>query len=128
MPKDDNFTLPKEATPQVPLTPINSCTGNLTYQLSKYLASILKSLQSKSGFPVKNAKEFTNFVSGQVVAEDEQIVSFDVVPLFISIPVDLVISIVQRKLDKSTEWKAHTSLTQAQVLGLLSFVLNNSYF
>ena len=127
-PKEDHFTLPKEATPQVPLRPINSCIGSPTYQLSKYLASILKSLQSESGFPVKNAKEFTNFISSQVVAEDEQIVSFDVVSLFTSIPVDLAIDIVQRKLGETTEWKALTSLTQAQVLDLLSFVLNNSYF
>ena len=127
-PKEDHFTLPKEATPQVPLRPINSCIGSPTYQLSKYLASILKSLQSESDFPVKNAKEFTNFISSQVVAEDEQIVSFDVVSLFTSIPVDLAIDIVQRKLGETTEWKALTSLTQAQVLDLLSFVLNNSYF
>ncbi|KAL9977406.1 hypothetical protein ACROYT_G014803 [Oculina patagonica] len=126
--KEDHFTLPKEATPQVPIRPINSCIGIPTNQLSKSLASILKSLQSESGFPVKNAKEFTNFISSQVVAEDEQIVSFDVVSLFTSIPVDLAINIVQRKLGETTEWKALTILTQAQVLDLLSFVLNNSYF
>lgn len=88
----------------------------------------LKSLQGKSGSPVKNAKEFANFVSSQTVAEDEQIVSFGVVSLFTSIPLDLAIDIVQRKLEESTEWKALTSLTQAQILDLLSFVLNNSYF
>ena len=54
--------------------------------------------------------------------------SFDVVSLFTSIPVDLAIDIVQRKLGETTEWKTLTSLTQAQVLDLLSFVLNNSYF
>ena len=40
----------------------------------------------------------------------------------------MAIDIVQRKLGETTEWKALTSLTQAQVLDLLSFVLNNSYF
>ena len=76
----------------------------------------------------RTLKKFTNLISSQVVAEDEQIVSFDVVSLFTSIPVDLAIDIVQRKLGETTEWKALTSLTQAQVLDLLSFVLNNSYF
>ena len=46
--------------------------------------------------------------------------------LFTSVPVDLAINVVQRKLDESTEWKSLISLTQA--LDLLSFVLNNSYF
>lgn len=48
-------------------------------------------------------KQFTNFVSSHVVAEDEQIVPFDVVSLFTSVPVDLAINIVQGKLDESTE-------------------------
>ena len=89
--KEDHFIVPKEATPLVPLRPINSSIGSPTYQC---LASILKSLQNKNGFPVKNSEEFTSFVSSQVVAEEEQIVSFDVVSLFTLIPVDLAIIVV----------------------------------
>jgi len=53
--KEDHFIVPKEATPLVPLRAINSSIGSPTYQ---YLVSILKSLHSKTGFPVKNSEEF----------------------------------------------------------------------
>ena len=40
----------------------------------------------------------------------------------------MAIDIVQRKLEKSDDWKNHTQLTKGQVLDLLSFLLHNSYF
>ena len=55
-------------------------------------------------------------------------VSFDVVSLFTSIPVDLAKDIVRRKLKESDIWQAHTDLTSSQILGLLAIVLDNSYF
>ena len=53
-------------------------------------------------------------------------VSFDVVSLFTSIPVDLAKDIVRRKLKESDIWQAHTDLTSSQILGLLAIVLDNS--
>ena len=75
-----------------------------------------------------NAKEFADFIISQKVASSKLIVSFDVVALFTSIPVDLAIGIVKRKLQETDDWKAHTKLTQDQILLLLSFVLKNSFF
>ncbi|KAL9966942.1 hypothetical protein ACROYT_G025089 [Oculina patagonica] len=66
--------------------------------------------------------------SDQKVADDELVVSFDVVSLFTSIPIDMTIDIVQRKLEGSDDWRSHTQLTKAQVLDLLSFLLHSSYF
>lgn len=99
----------------------------LTYRLSKHLASILKHLQSKSRYSVNNTKEFANFISGQRVTSDELIVSFDVVSLFTSIPVDLAISLVKRKLDETDDWRTQANLTQDQILALLSFVLKTAF-
>jgi hypothetical protein len=56
------------------------------------------------------------------------VVSFDVVSLFTSIPIDMAIDIIQRKLEGSDGWRNHTQLTKGQVLDLLSFLLHNSYF
>ena len=102
--------------------------GSPTYELSKCLASILKLLQNNNEYSVKNAKEYADFVNNQTMEADEQIVSFDVTALFTSIPVDLALDIVDRKLREIHEWELHTRLTQSQIMFLLTFVLTNSYF
>ena len=90
---DDHLLLPQATVTKIPLRPINSCIGSPTYELSKYLASILKLLQNNE-YSVKNAKEYADFVNNQTIEADEQIVSFDVTALFTSIKVDLALDIV----------------------------------
>ena len=68
------------------MRPINSCIGSPTYSVAKYLAKILKPLECRSTNTVNNSKEFSDFVSTQVIEHDETVVSFDVVSLFTSIP------------------------------------------
>ena len=126
--KQGHFTILDEVPVTVPLRPINSCIGSPMYQLSRYLASLLKCLYSNDEYSIKNAKEFAEFISRQKIHEDEVVVSFDVVSLFTSIPVDLAKDIVRRKLKESDIWQAHTDLTSSQILGLLALVLDNSYF
>ena len=123
-PTDDHLTLPQDTVIKIPLRPINSCIGSPTYELLKYLASILKLLQNNNEYSVKNAKEYADFVNNQTMEADEQIVSFDVTALFTSIPVDLALDIVDRKLREIHEWQLHTRLTQSQSM----FLLTNSYF
>ncbi|KAL9958564.1 hypothetical protein ACROYT_G035593 [Oculina patagonica] len=108
--------------------PINSCIGSPTYEVSKYLARVLKTLQKGNHYTVRNSTEFSEFVINQRVADDEELVSFDVVSLFTSIPVKLAIEVVKTNLEQSDEWKETTNLTVEQVIGLLEIVLNNSYF
>ena len=125
---DDHFTLPENTETRIPLRPINRCIGAPTYELSKYLASLLKHLVNETEYSVKNAKQFAEFVSNQEVADDELVVSFDVVSLFTSIPIDMAIDVIQQKLEGSDDWRNHTQLTKDQILDLLSFLLHNSYF
>ena len=83
----DHFTFDKDIDHQIPLRPINSNIGSPTYQLSKYLAKLLKYLCLNNDFVVNNSKEFTEFIRHQKLETNEIIVSFDVVSLFTSIPV-----------------------------------------
>ena len=107
------------------MRPINSCIGSPNYQVSKHLAYVLKHLY-EGDHAVRNSKDFVDFVMTQTVEPDEQIVSFDVISLFTSIPVDLALKIV--KEENTDIWKEHTKLTKEQIYSLLAFVLKNSFF
>ena len=124
---DDHFTLPENTETSIPMRPITSCIGAPTYELSKYLASVLKHLVNETEYSVKNAKQFAEFTSDQEVGDDELVVSFDVVSLFTSITINMAIDIVQRKIEGSDDWRNHTQLTKGQVQDLLSLLLHNSY-
>ena len=112
---------------KIPIRPINSCIGSPTYQVSKYLAYLLKWLFQSNEYSVKNRKEFSDFVRTQRLDKDETIVSFDVVSLFTSVPVEFAIDIVKRRLAETDKWKNYTSLTAKEIVDLLTFVLKNSF-
>ncbi|XP_068674499.1 uncharacterized protein [Montipora foliosa] len=99
--KDDHYTLASPSTP-IPLKPINSSIGSPTYHVSKPRQS--------------------------EVRPDEEIISFDVVFLFTSIPVDLALKVIQRKLESNHSWKDKKKLTKNQIVELTKIVLHNSFF
>ena len=111
----------------IPLRPINSCIGSPTYQVSRYLADLLKPLCSDSNYTVKNSRDFTEFIRTQTVQPDEEIVSLDVVSLFTSIPVDLALEVIDHRLESNPSWQENTNLTKDQVVELTRYVLKNSY-
>ncbi|CAB4043934.1 Hypothetical predicted protein, partial [Paramuricea clavata] len=123
--QNDHFTI--EADTEVPLRPINSVIGPPTYEISKYLARILKYLYNDV-YTVRNSKGFASFIFNQNIEPNERIVSFDVTSLFTSIPVDLALQIVKQELNNTTIWTQHTGLSADHIYVLLKFVLNNSYF
>ena len=67
-------------------------------------------------FSVKNSEEFVSFVSSQKLKEDELVVSFDVVSLFTSVPVEMAVDVVREKLGEIQVWKKYTKLTEDQVV------------
>ena len=97
------------------MRPITSCIGSPTYAVSKYLASLLKHLYDNT-FSVKNSEEFVSFASSQKLKEDELVVSFDVVSLFTSVPVEMAVDVVREKLGEIQVWEKYTKLTEDQVV------------
>ena len=62
----------------IPLSPIVSSIGAVSYETSKELTRILKPLMGKSPYHVLNTKDFIHHIQGIKLEEDQCIMSYDV--------------------------------------------------
>ena len=122
------YGLPKIHKIGIPFRPIVSFTGSPTYNLSKHLANICGPLVGQTGYTVKNSLDFCRKFSDVTISQNETQLSFDVVSLFTSIPVDLACSIALEKLTHDDTLADRTKLTLADIGEGLTICLNASFF
>ena len=109
------------------MRPIVSSIGSVAYGLAKVLADIIKPLTGCSEHPVQNSQKFVEEIKEMKLEKDECITSYDVVALFTSIPIPSALE-VMKKLEEDTELQKRTILPVDNILELLAFCLNNTYF
>ena len=120
--------LPKVHKAGVPLRPIVSSRGSVTYNTSKELARILKPLAGKSTFSVQNTMDFVEQVKNIRLQPQECIISYDVKALFTSVPIKPAINIIKQLLEDDKELQQRTSMTAQHIICLLEFCLTNTSF
>ena len=81
------YGLPKVHKEGIPLRPIVSSVGSVSYETAKELSRILKPLVGKTEHHVKNAKDFIDSIQDIRLKPDECLVSYDVEALFTSVPI-----------------------------------------
>lgn len=72
------YGLPKLHKEGIPLRPIVSNIGSVTYKLSKYCGEILKHLTKNSQYNIKNSYNLKELIDNTELKEEEILVSFDV--------------------------------------------------
>ena len=122
------YGLPKIHKREVPLRPIVSSIGFVTYRVAKKLSRISKSLVGKSIYHVTNSKEFADENRNTRLEKGECLTSFDVTSLFTSIPVASTLGVIKLRQEQDTELPKRTILSTNNILELLQFCLNNTYF
>ena len=122
------YGLPKIHKPGMPLRPIVSSIGAVTYQTSKEVARILKALVGKSELHVKNTQDFIESIKGIHLGEDQCMVSYDVKALFTSVPTTKACIIIKQRLEEDTELNQRTSLSIDNIISLLEFCITSTYF
>ena len=118
----------------IPLRPIVSLPGSPTYELSKHLAVILHQLKHQPIQLTINADAFLTNIKDLKLEPDEIMISFDVVSLFTSIPLDTAKRITNELLTNDDSWQTRTNLDKHDILELpnlclsTEFSFQNSYY
>ena len=122
------YGLPKIHNNGNPLRPIVSFISSPTCNLSKYVAKTLKPLTGNSAYTVKNSTEFCEGNPDINLPDDDELVFFDVVPLFTSIPVNVAVKVAHNRLVNDQNLQERTTLLVTDIIELLDFCLSTTNF
>ena len=111
-----------------PLRPIVTCTNSTLYKTSRFLTEIFSPLQNKNGFSLKNSSQFSKEMANLSIGKDDVMVSFEVISLFIAIPVTKGCTYIKSKLKRDPTLPLQTNLTMDDIISLMEFILSNNYF
>ena len=84
------------------MRPIVSFCGSPTYQLSKYLSTVLQPLTDQSRHKLQSTENFIDAIKTAQIPDDHRLVSFDVKLLFTSIPLQLALDCTETAIMTST--------------------------
>ena len=122
------YGLPKIHKAGIPLRPIISSIGTVTYNTAKELARILKPLLGLSNHHIQNTMDFVEQIKEVKLKKEESMVSYDVTALFTSVPIPPVLEIIEDKLNEDKDLPQRTSMNTRHIIRLLEFCLRSTYF
>ena len=85
-------------------------------------------LQQQLSSYVKNSTEFRGSIADINLPHDDEFVSFDVVSLFRSIPVDVAVDVAHNYLINNENLQERTALPVSGIIDLLDFCLSTTNF
>ena len=122
------YGLPKIHKPEIPVRPIVSYTGTPLYNVSKYIADLLKVYIEKEGRHSENSKVFSEYVRSLTVEDDEVLVSFDVTSLYTNVPIKETLLIIKSLLENDADLQAKTKIPFKDLLNITEFLLTKTWF
>ena len=122
------YGLPRIHKAGVPVRPIVSSRGAVSYETAKELAKILKTLVGKSPYSVHNTRDFPEQMKNIQLQQHESIMSYDVQALFTPVLIEPAIEIIKKHLEEDKELQQRTSMTINSIICLLELCLKDTYF
>ena len=122
------YGLPKIHKVGMPLRPIVSSFGTVTHETSKELDRILKPLAGMSPHHVQNKQGFLEQIKDIQLHPAQCMMSYDVKALFTSVPTQPATNIIIKLLEEDQELQHRTPMFVDNIICLLEFCLNSTYF
>ena len=122
------YGLPKIHKPGIPLRPIISSIGTVTYNTAKELARILKPLVGLSEHHIHNTIDFVQQIKEVKLKKEESLVSYDVTVLFTSVPIPPVLKIIEEKLEEDKDLPRRTNMNTRHIIKLLGVLFEKYIF
>ena len=112
-----------------PMRTVASTIETPPYGISKYLLKIIQPTLNKSQHKIKNSAEFVNEAKTWKISPTEIQVSYDVVNLYPSVPLDKAIDVIVEYLKNDfNNVKTRTKLTLVDIHHLTELCGNECYF
>ena len=109
--------------------PIVSACGTATYNTAKFITKILQNYCGKTSSFVKDSTDcIKNIKHLSINPEEETLVSFDVSALFTSIPVLVVLQVINSKISTCTNFNNVCKISTENFIKLLEFIITNCIF
>ena len=122
------YGLPKIHKDGTPMQPIVSYMRMPLYEISKYIANILRPYGKLKEQHTNSSKSFSTFICQQKIEPDEIMVSFDVTSLYTTIPIDQARLIIRDLLGYDQKLADRPLLSPRQILDQLDILLRTTYF
>ena len=110
---------------KLPLRPIVSNIGTVSYQVPKYLAKLL-SLLDKSEYTVQSSTEFIEHIKTKTVPRGYHLIPFDIISLFTNVPLDATIDIVLKRIYDNRE--INTAISKREMKELIKISTKDVHF
>ena len=111
-----------------PMWIIVSTIGTANHGLSKFLVDLIQPMLNENDTRLLNSRKFVETASEWDVDPTEVQVSYDVVNLYPSIPIEAACNVVTGMLSNDDEFQNRTSLSIPEVDSLIKLCLSKCYF
>ena len=98
------------------------------YNLSKYIANILKAYVKDENNNSKNSTTFSNYIKNIPIEDDEIMVSFNVTSLYINIPIIDILNIIKDYVNNDDQFSRKMAIPQDKFLDLVHLVLTTPWY
>ncbi|XP_072377245.1 uncharacterized protein [Diabrotica undecimpunctata] len=120
------YALPKIHKPTLSMRPIVSSLCPPNGPIAQLLTDILTNAYNlNNNFYIKDSFDFSSFINNFQLPQNYVLVSFDVTSLFTNLPLDLIISSVEKHWNEISQ---HTNIDLLHFKTLINFVFDSNIF